>query len=128
MTDEDISKLYTLPILPAEIRKDPAGAAYIAVRTATMSAIVPTRAARPRLNNTAREKQRSGEKAPFVLLLLLLLSVDLAPSGTRLNTGDSFKSKTDVDNKRHTNAHQPSPPTHQLGLQSPPLRHSTNHQ
>jgi len=54
-----------------------------------------------------------------VLLLLLLLSVDLAPSGTRLNTGDSFKSKTNVDNKRHTNAHQPSPPTHQLGFQSP---------
>jgi hypothetical protein len=35
---------------------------------------------------------------PSVLLLLLLLSVDLAPSGTRLNTGDSFKSRTDVDN------------------------------
>ena len=27
-------------------------------------------------------------EAPSVLLLLLLLSVDLAPSGTRLNTGD----------------------------------------
>jgi hypothetical protein len=37
-------------------------------------------------------------EAPSVLLLLLLLSVDLAPSGTHLNTGDSFKSKTDVDN------------------------------
>ena len=31
MTDDDISKLYILQILPAEIRKDPAGAAYTAV-------------------------------------------------------------------------------------------------
>jgi hypothetical protein len=38
---------------------------------------------------------------------MLLLSVDLAPPGTCLNTGDSFKSKTGLDNKRHTNAHQP---------------------
>jgi hypothetical protein len=29
---------------------------------------------------------------------LLLLLVDLARSGTRINTGDSFKSRTDVDN------------------------------
>ena len=36
MTDDDISKLYTLQILPAEIRKDPAGAAYIAVEVQAM--------------------------------------------------------------------------------------------
>jgi uncharacterized protein with von Willebrand factor type A (vWA) domain len=35
MTD-DISKHYTLQILPAEIRKDPAGAAYIAVEVQAM--------------------------------------------------------------------------------------------
>jgi hypothetical protein len=58
-----------------------------------------------------------------MLLLLLLLSVDLAPSGTRLNTGDSFKSKTDVDNKRHTNAHRPLTSPSPIGisiLPSPP--------
>ena len=37
-------------------------------------------------------------EAPSVLLLLLLLLVDLARSGTLTNTGDSFKSRTDVDN------------------------------
>ncbi len=55
-----------------------------------------------------------------MLLLLLLLSVDLAPSGTRLNTGDSFKSKTDVDNKRHTSAHQPLTSHSPMGVSIPP--------
>ena len=59
---------------------------------------------------------------PAVLLLLLLLSVDLAPSGTRLNTGDSFKSKTDVDNKTHTNAHQTLTSHSPIGVSIPPLR------
>src|SRR5208283_872428 len=59
---------------------------------------------------------------PFMLLLMLLLSVDLAPPGTRLNTGDSFKSKTDVDNKRHTNAHQPLTSPSPMGVSIPPLR------
>ena len=35
MTD-DISELYTLQLLPAEIRKDPAGASYIAVEVQAM--------------------------------------------------------------------------------------------
>jgi hypothetical protein len=43
----------------------------------------------------------------------------LAPWGTRLNTGDSFKSKTDVDNKRHTNAHQPLTSHSPIGVSSP---------
>ena len=57
---------------------------------------------------------------PSVLLLLLLLSVDLAPSGTRLNTVDSFKSKTDVDNKRHTSAHLPLTSHSPMGISIPP--------
>ena len=57
---------------------------------------------------------------PSVLLLLLLLSVDLAPSGTRLNAGNSFKSKTGVDNKRHTNAHQPLTSHSPMGVSIPP--------
>src|SRR6266576_3423883 len=56
-----------------------------------------------------------------LLLLLLLISVDLAPPGTRLNTGDSFKSKTVVDNKRHTNAHQPLTSHSPTGVSIPPL-------
>jgi hypothetical protein len=59
-----------------------------------------------------------------MLLLLLLLSVDLALPGTRLNTGDSFKSKTGVDNKRHANAHQPLTSHSPTGSTIPPLRHS----
>ena len=55
-----------------------------------------------------------------LLLLLLLISVDLAPPGTRLNTGDSFKSKTGVDNKRHTNAHQPLTSHSPTGVSIPP--------
>src|SRR6266576_2299040 len=56
-----------------------------------------------------------------LLLLLLLISVDLAPPGTRLNTGYSFKSKTGVDNKRHTNAHQPLTSHSPTGVSIPPL-------
>ena len=48
----------------------------------------------------------------------------LAPARTRLNTGDSFKSKTDVDNKRHTNAHQPLTSHSPTGITIPPLRHN----
>jgi hypothetical protein len=55
-----------------------------------------------------------------VLLLLLLLSVDLAPPGTRLNIGDSFKSKTGVDNRRHTNAHQLLTSHSPIGVSIPP--------
>jgi hypothetical protein len=45
-----------------------------------------------------------------------------------LNAEDNFKSSGPVENKRHTNAHQPSPPSQQQRLQSPPLRHSKNSQ
>ena len=55
-----------------------------------------------------------------LLLLLLLISVDLAPPGIRLNTVDSFKSKTGVDNKRHTNAHQPLTSHSPTGVSIPP--------
>src|ERR1700741_2899718 len=55
-----------------------------------------------------------------MLLLLLLLSVDLAPPGTRLNTGDLFKSKTGDDNKRHSNAHQPLTSHSPTGVTIPP--------
>jgi hypothetical protein len=41
-------------------------------------------------------------------------------SGTRLNTEDSFKSKTDADNKRHTNAHQPLTCHSPIGVTIPP--------
>src|SRR6202162_4320011 len=51
---------------------------------------------------------------------MLLLSVDLAPSGTSINTGDSFKSKTDVDNKTHTNAHQPPTSLSPIGISISP--------
>jgi hypothetical protein len=53
---------------------------------------------------------------------LLLLSFDATSYETRLNAGDSSKWERRIENKRHTNAHQPSPPTHQLGVQSHPLR------
>jgi len=43
------------------------------------------------------------------------------PSRNRLNTGDSFKSKTGVDTRDIPTLTNPSPPTHQLGFQS--LRH-----
>jgi hypothetical protein len=37
----------------------------------------------------------------------------------QLNAEDTFKSLGYVENKRHTNAHQPSPPTQQKRLQPP---------
>ena len=42
------------------------------------------------------------------------------PSRNRLNTGDSFKPKTGVDNKRHTNAHQPLTSHSPTGVSIPP--------
>jgi hypothetical protein len=42
------------------------------------------------------------------------------PSRNRLNTGDSFKSKTGVDNKRHTSAHQPLTSHSPMGVSIPP--------
>jgi hypothetical protein len=57
---------------------------------------------------------------PSVLLLSLLLSVDLALSGTRLNTGDSFKWKAAAHNKRHTNVHRPLTSHSPIGVQIPP--------
>jgi len=36
-----------------------------------------------------------------------------------MNAEDNFKSPSHVENKRHTNAHQPSPPAEQQRLQSP---------
>ncbi len=44
---------------------------------------------------------------------------------TRIESGDSRKLKRRVDNKRHTSAHLPWPPTHQMGIQSLLLRHLT---
>ena len=38
---------------------------------------------------------------------LLLILGDLPPSGNRLNIGDPFKSTSPIENKRHTDAHQP---------------------
>src|SRR5712692_5339184 len=60
---------------------------------------------------------------PSVLLTLLLLQSDLRLFRTGMKPGDSRKSKMCVDNKRHTSAHQPWPPTHQMGIQSLLLRH-----
>jgi hypothetical protein len=59
-------------------------------------------------------------RARTLLLLLLLLSVDLARPATRLNTVDSLKSKTDVDNKSHTNAHRPLASHSPTGATIPP--------
>ncbi len=60
-----------------------------------------------------------GLKATF------LLQSDLRLFRTGMKPGDSRKSKMCVDNKRHTSAHQPWPPTHQMGIQSLLLRHLT---
>jgi len=60
---------------------------------------------------------------PSVRLILLLLQSDLRLFCSCMNSGDSRKSKMRVDNKRHTGAHQPWPPTHQVGIQSLLLRH-----
>jgi hypothetical protein len=53
---------------------------------------------------------------------------DLPPSGSRLNIDDSFKSTSPIENKRHTNAHQPLASCSAIGVtkpSSPPLaKHS----
>ena len=58
-----------------------------------------------------------------MLLILLLICADLRLFQTLVNAEDNFKSSRPVENKRHANAHQPSPPSQQQRLQSPPLRH-----
>jgi hypothetical protein len=50
---------------------------------------------------------------------------DSYDEGTRLNTGDSFRSKTGVDNKRHTNAHQPLTSHSPTRVTIPPLRQNS---
>ena len=53
----------------------------------------------------------SGREGPsFVLLILLLISGDLRLFQVLMNAEDNFKSSSPVENKRHTNAHQLSPP------------------
>src|SRR5882724_10380073 len=42
-------------------------------------------------------------------------------SGTRLNTGDSFKWKQRLENKRHTNTHLPLASHSPIGVSIPPL-------
>ena len=59
---------------------------------------------------------------PRVLLIVLLISDDLRLFQGLVNAEDNFKSSSPVENKRHTNAHQPSPPAQQQRIQSPPLR------
>src|SRR5438445_125248 len=54
-----------------------------------------------------------------LLLVLLLISGDLRLFQTFMKVQDTFKSSRLVKNKRHTNAHQPSPPSQQQRLQSP---------
>src|SRR5437773_1633444 len=44
----------------------------------------------------------------------------LAPSGTRVNISDSFKSNRHVENKRHTNAHHPLTSPSPIGATIPP--------
>src|SRR6201993_675032 len=39
-----------------------------------------------------------------------------------MNAEDTFKSSSRIENRRHTNAHQLSPPSQQQRIQSPPLR------
>src|SRR5439155_5011301 len=43
-------------------------------------------------------------------------------SGTRLNTGDSFKWKQRLENKRHTNTHLAMTSHSPIGFSIPPLR------
>jgi len=54
-----------------------------------------------------------------LLLILLLISGDLRLFQALMNAEDNFKSSGPVENKRHTNAHQPSPPAQQQRIQSP---------
>jgi hypothetical protein len=55
-----------------------------------------------------------------MLLLLLLLSVDLAPPGTCLNTGIRPNRKLMLITRDIPALTDPSPPTHQWGFQSFP--------
>ena len=57
-----------------------------------------------------------------MLLILLLISGDLRLFQALVNAEDNFKSSGPVENKRHTNAHQASPPSQQQRLQTPLLR------
>ena len=61
-----------------------------------------------------------------LLLILLLISSDLRLFKVLVNAEDNFKSFSPVENKRHTNAHQPSPPSQQQRLQSLPLLHNVS--
>ena len=54
-----------------------------------------------------------------LLLILLLISGDLRLFQVLLNAEGNFKSFRPVENKRHTNAQQLSPPSQQQRLQSP---------
>ena len=55
-----------------------------------------------------------------LLLNLLLISGDLRLFQALVNAEDNFKSSSPVENKRHTNAHQLSPPSQQQRLHPPP--------
>src|SRR5882762_8124396 len=59
------------------------------------------------------------EGSSSVLLILLLILDDLRLFQALINAEDNFKSSCPIANKRHTNAHQPSPPSQQRRLQSP---------
>jgi hypothetical protein len=50
---------------------------------------------------------------------LLLISADLRLFQPLVNAEDNFKSSGLIENKRHTNAHQLSPPSQQQRLHSP---------
>jgi hypothetical protein len=54
-----------------------------------------------------------------LLLILLLISGDLRLFQVLMSAEDNFKSSSPVENKRHTNAHQPSPPSQQQRFESP---------
>jgi hypothetical protein len=58
----------------------------------------------------------------FVTLFVLLYSAALRVLDPQWNLGATRKFKMRIENKRHTSAHQPSPPSQQRRLQSPPLR------
>jgi hypothetical protein len=51
---------------------------------------------------------------------LLLVFADLAPSVSRLDIGDPFKSTGPVENKRHTKARQPITSYSAIGATIPP--------
>ena len=67
-----------------------------------------------------RFEKATPQQQSVLLLLLLLLPVNLISFRTRINAGDSFKWKSGVDNKRHTNAHQPLPDRSPAEVSIPP--------